>query len=84
MKHDTQHTLSQLTRSHSTHEEGNFPSKPQQNPRNIHDIEVHDQNSPNMHEEKSMMTLEEDEKINQPTPTPLYEEKVMSLKLIYF
>ena len=61
---DTQHTLSQLTSTHSTHEEDNFPFQPQQNPRRIHEVEVQGRNSPNMHEEKSMMTLEDDEQTN--------------------
>ena len=74
-EHDTQHTLSQLTNAHSTHEECNFSSQPQQNLRSMHEVEVQDGNSPNMHKKESMMMLEDDEKIDQPTPSPLYEKE---------
>ena len=57
------------------HMEGNFPSQPQQNPRSIHEVEVQDGNSPNMHKEESMMTLKDDEKSYQPTPSPLCEKE---------
>ena len=70
-----EHTLSQLTSAHSTHEGGNFPSQPQQNPRSIHEVEVKDRNSPNMHKEKSMMTIEDDEQTDQATPSPKKHEE---------
>ena len=41
----------------------------------IHEVEVQDGNSSNMLEEKPMITLENDEKTNQPTPSPPFEKE---------
>ena len=73
-EHDTQHILSQLTSAHSTQEECNFSSQPPKNLRSMHEVEVQDGHSPNMHKKESMMTLEDDEQMDQPTPSPLYEK----------
>ena len=49
-----------LPSNYTTHEESKFSSQLQQNLRTILEVEVQDENSPNIHEEKSEKTLEND------------------------
>ena len=78
MEDDIQYP-SLLSNAHITHE-GSRPlppplPQPQKNMRNITKVGVQDGNSPNMLQENSMITLENEEKIDQPSPSPFHENE---------
>ena len=69
-----QHSPSLISSAYTTHEEGKFPSQLQKNLEFIYQVDVQNGNSFNMLEEKSVMTLENEEQTDQPTPLPLNEK----------
>ena len=51
-----------------------LPSQPQQNSTTIYEVEVQDGDLTNILEEKSMTSLKNDKKTNQPNSPPLHEK----------
>ena len=72
---DIQHSPSLLSRAYTTHEEVKFMSQSQQNLELIYEVEVQNRNSSNVLEEQSIVTLENDEKTDQPTPSSLFKKE---------
>ena len=68
---NVQQTLSRLTNMLTIQEKGKCPSKPQQNPKGIHEVEINEGDYKGV---KAIMTLRSGRQIQQPSlPTPLEE-----------
>ena len=71
---DIQHSPSLLSNAYTTHEEGMFPSQPQNNLEFIYEVEVQDGDLPNMLQEEFVITLDDDKQTNRTTSLPLDEK----------
>ena len=71
-----QQTLSKLTNALSIQERRKFSSRPQQNPRGVHEVEANEGNSNSMKEVKAIMTLRSGKKIIRPSPPISHEEEI--------
>ncbi|RVW30299.1 hypothetical protein CK203_094536 [Vitis vinifera] len=67
--------LTVLTNLNTVQEKGRFPSQPHQNPKGIHEVETHEEESSQVRDVKALITLRSGKKIEKPTPKPHIEEK---------
>ena len=66
---------SRLTNLNTVQEKGRFPSQPHQNPKGIHEVETHEEESSQVRDVKALITLRSGKKVESPTPKPYVEEK---------
>ncbi|RVW73755.1 Transposon Ty3-I Gag-Pol polyprotein [Vitis vinifera] len=70
-----QYSISRLTNLNTVQEKGRFPSQPHQNPKGIHEVEIHEGESSQVKDVKALITLRSGKKIEKPTPKPHVEEE---------
>ena len=70
-----QYSISRLTNLNTVQEKGRFPSQPHQNPKGIHEVEIHEGESSQVKDVKDLITLRSGIKIEKPTPKPYVEEE---------
>ncbi|RVW62834.1 hypothetical protein CK203_056278 [Vitis vinifera] len=70
-----QYVISKLTNLNTVQEKGRFPSQPHQNPKGIHEVEIHDGESSQVRDVKALITLRSGKKVEPPTLKPYVEEK---------
>ncbi|KAL6323214.1 hypothetical protein AAG906_029221 [Vitis piasezkii] len=68
-------TIFKLTNLNTVQEKGRFPSQPHQNPKGIHEVEIHEGESSQVKDVKALITLRSGKKIEKPTPKPHVEEE---------
>ena len=56
-------------------EKGIFPSQPHQNPKGIHEVETHEEESSQVRDVKALITLRSGKKVKLPIPKPYVEEQ---------
>ena len=56
-------------------EKGIFPSQPHQNPKGIHEVETHEEESSQVRDVKALITLRSGKKVELPTPKPHVEKE---------
>ena len=56
-------------------EKGKFPSQPHQNPKGIHEVEIHEGESSQVRDVKALITLRSGKKVELPIPKPHVEEE---------
>ena len=59
-----------LTNLNTVQEKGRFPSQPHQNPKGIHEVEAHEEESSQVRDVKAMITLRSGKEVELPTPKP--------------
>ncbi|WKA06680.1 hypothetical protein VitviT2T_024570 [Vitis vinifera] len=70
-----QYSISRLTNLNTVQEKGRFPSQPHQNPKGIHEVEIHEGESSQVKDVKALITLRSGKKIEKPTSKPHVEEE---------
>ncbi|WJZ97359.1 hypothetical protein VitviT2T_015968 [Vitis vinifera] len=70
-----QYSISRLTDLNTVQEKGRFPSQPHQNPKGVHEVEIHEGESSQVKEVKALITLRSGKKVKLPTPKPHVEEE---------
>ena len=70
-----QYSISRLTNLNTMQEKGRFPSQPHQNPKGIHEMEIHEGESSQVKNVKAFITLRSGKKVEPPTPKPHDEEE---------
>ncbi|RVW81562.1 hypothetical protein CK203_049473 [Vitis vinifera] len=70
-----QYSISRLTNLNTVQEKGRFPSQPHQNPKAIHEVEIHEGESSQVKDVKALITLRSGKKVEPPTPKPHVEEE---------
>ncbi|KAL6312028.1 hypothetical protein AAG906_027221 [Vitis piasezkii] len=70
-----QYSISRLTNFNIVQEKGRFPSQPHQNPKGIHEMEIHEGESSQVKDVKALITLRSGKKVEPPTPKPHVEEE---------
>ncbi|KAL6313109.1 hypothetical protein AAG906_025757 [Vitis piasezkii] len=70
-----QYSISRLTNLNTVQEKGRFPSQPHQNPKGIHEVEIHEGESSQVRDVKALITLRSGKKVELPTPKPHVEEE---------
>ena len=70
-----QYSISRLTNLNTLQEKGRFPSQPHQNPKGIHEVETHEEESSQVRDVKALITLRSGKKIEMPIPKPHVEEE---------
>ena len=70
-----QYSISRLTNLNTVQEKGKFPSQPHQNPKGIHEVEIHEGESSQVRDVKALITLRSGKKVEPPTPKPHVEEE---------
>ncbi|RVW78221.1 Retrovirus-related Pol polyprotein from transposon 17.6 [Vitis vinifera] len=70
-----QYSISRLTNLNIVQEKGRFPSQPHQNPKGIHEVEIHEGESSQVRDVKALITLRSGKKVEPPTPKPHVEEE---------
>ena len=56
-------------------EKGRFPSQPHQNPKGIHEVEAHEEESSQVRDVKAFITLRSGKEVELPTPKPHVEKE---------
>ena len=70
-----QYSISRLTNLNTMQEKGRFHSQPHQNPKGIHEVEIHEGESSQVKDVKALITLRSGKKVEPPTPKPHVEEE---------
>ncbi|RVW73701.1 hypothetical protein CK203_055002 [Vitis vinifera] len=70
-----QYSISRLTNLNTVQEKGRFPSQPHQNPKGIHEMEIHEGELSQVKDVKALITLRSGKKVEPPTPKPHVEEE---------
>ncbi|RVW67912.1 hypothetical protein CK203_063493 [Vitis vinifera] len=68
-------TQSQGSLTEHSARKGRFPSQPHQNPKGIHEVEIHEGESSQVKDVKALITLRSGQKVEHQHPSHMFEEK---------